>query len=688
MQRHRSICSAFESIVAEFFLVSTHAKQSKIASNPNFCGTMTRGTKPSLDDNMLKRALAEAHLPALLVTLAQLTGDTSLLREVWKPSYAPYSDGRTGGLAAPLQADIRSLASELILSRRSPSGWPQPKMSQEQLHSMIEFVAGATISERYLPLLREELGIPKDVEQESGLATTGPCEPAEKLKVVVIGAGMSGLLAGIQLKQAAIDFQIIERNPEVGGTWFENTYPGCRVDSQNHIYCYSFAPNHDWPQHFSTQDKLLSYFRDAVDRFALREHIQLETSVESAVFDEEACKWHVRAKRANGGEFELTADAIISAVGQLNMPKIPEIEGRDSFGGSQFHSARWCREVDLRGKRVAVVGTGASAFQIIPIVAAQCSHLDVFQRSAPWFMPTPDYHMDVGEGQKWLLKNLPFYANWYRFWLFWTISEGVMPALKRDPEWKASDGSINAAHQKIQLALTAQMKAQLGDRVDLIEKVVPKFPFGGKRTLRDPGQWIETLKRPNVDLISHGIARITPRGVVTQDGIEHPADVIIYGTGFHASRFLEPMKIFGRDGVELTQHWAGDAKAYLGMTIPAFPNFFCLYGPNTNLVAQGSIVFISECSMRYIIGALKLLLETGAQALEPRQSVFDAYNTKVDAANEVMAWGLPDVTNWYKSQSGRVSQNWPFALFDYWDATRAPDPDDFLFLKKGRRSAG
>ncbi len=313
--------------------------------------------------------------------------------------------------------------------------------------------------------------------------------------------------------------------------------------------------------------------------------------------------------------------------------------------------------------------------------------MSVFQRTAPWVSPTPDYHTEVGEGQQWLFKNLPFYANWYRFWLFWTMAEGVMPALKVDPDWDAQDGSISASNQRIRNALIEQMRIQVGSRTDLLEKIIPKSPFGGKRTLRDNGLWIETLKRPNVDLITDKIARITPHAVVTEDGREHPTDVIIYGTGFQASRFLEPTTIYGRGEIELNEMWNGDPAAYLGMTVPGFPNFFCVFGPNTNLVAQGSIIFFSECSVRYIVECLDLLRTRRASAMEPKQDVHDAFNARVDAENHAMAWGMEGVTNWYKSESGRVSQNWPFPLLDYWTLTRHPNPQDFVFSSPGRSSA-
>jgi 4-hydroxyacetophenone monooxygenase len=641
-------------------------------------------------DDALDAALKDAHLPALAVTLAHLTGDEGFLKAEWRPRYIPYTDNRMGGLSLPAQDQLRAMARRALREHGigQKGGAKLAPLSTAKLQTLMNFVAGAEVPERYLPLMLDELGLGENGELQTPFAVKTSAAAAAGLRVVVVGAGMSGILAAIQLKQAGIGFTLIERNADVGGTWYENIYPGCRVDSQNHIYSYSFIANHDWPQHFSTQGVLLAYFKDCVDKFGLHDHLRLNTAVEKAVFDSTTQKWQVHTKDADGKRTIITADAVITAVGQLNKPKIPDYPGRDNFRGPQFHSARWRKDVSLRGKRVAIVGTGASSYQFAPAVAREAAHLTVYQRSAPWMAPTPDYHFDVGEGQKWLLHHLPGYASWYRFWLFWTITDGVYEAVKVDPAFNGNGQSISAANQTIRETLTAYLKAQIGERTDLIDKVVPKYPFGSKRTLRDCGEWIPMLKRDNAELVTEKITAITQDCIITADGREHPTDVIIYGTGFHASRFLEPLQIVGPKGAELTAQWAGDARAYLGMTVPDYPNFFCIYGPNTNLVVNGSIVFFSECSMRYILGCLELLAEKGAATMAPRKDVFDRYNARVDAGNARMAWGQAGVSNWYKNDSGRVTQNWPFPLVEYWEATRAPNPDDFIFQGSRGGKAG
>jgi 4-hydroxyacetophenone monooxygenase len=628
----------------------------------------------------LDAALADAHLPALAAALVHLTGDTSLVgRDRW-PMYDPFGEVKSGGYSEAVQADLRARAKTAIEAHLA--GKPlAPIPSQAVVRQMMDFVAGAEIPERYAPFLMEELKMTGEDAKRPDWTSPKLRAAAPHLPVVIIGAGMSGLLAGIRLQQAGVPFTIVEKNADVGGTWFENSYPDCRVDNPSHLYSYSFEPNHEWPNHYSPQPVLLAYFQRIADKHGLRKHIRFETEVEACVFDEARALWRVRVKD-RAGEAEIVAKAVISAVGQLNQPRLPDVPGVGEFEGPAFHSARWRHDVDLTGKRVAVIGTGASAFQFAPEIAKIAERLTIFQRTPPWLAPTADYHDPVTPAERWLLEHVPFYEKWYRFYLFWLLTDGVYEAVKADPDWTGGPGAVGPANAMLREALAYAISAQAADRPDLLPHLVPAYPFGGKRALRDDGRWIAALKRPNVELVTEPIARITKSGIETEDGTARDFDAIIYGTGFTASQFLKTFKVTGRGGRELHEAWDGDARAYLGMTTPGFPNFFILYGPNTNIVVNGSIIFFSECSVRYVIGCLKLLAETGAPTLEVRQDVHDAFNAKVDAANALMAWGAPQVNSWYKNAKGRVSQNWPFPLVDYWTATLAPNPADFVLGAK------
>jgi len=631
------------------------------------------------DDAAIARALAEAHLPSLLVTLVHLTGDTRFIERDAPLVFEFFGDGQ-GGIPPAEAATIRAAALDAIRGSRDAGGrLPEPP-DIGTVRRMMDFIAGQPIPERYVPFLMEELALTAEDTKARDWLQGVPPEARAGFHVVVVGAGMSGLLAAIRLQQAGIPYTVVEKNDDVGGTWCENTYPGCRVDTPNHLYSYAFEPNHDWPQHYSTQQVLLDYFRGVADRHGLRPHIRFGTEVVEAAWDDARADWSVQVRGPDGRSETLRANAVVTAVGQLNRPRLPDIPGRERFRGPSFHSGHWDHGVDLAGKRVAVIGTGASAFQFVPEIAPVVRDMVVFQRSAPWLGPTPNYHEDVPEGMKWLLRHVPFYEKWYRFWLFWMMTDGILPAVTADPEWKGSERAVSPENDVLRQMLTLYMQGQVKDDPALREAVVPDYPPGGKRMLRDNGVWLAALQRGNVTLRTEPIREITERGVVTADGVEHEADVLIYGTGFHASRFLAPMKVAGRDGLALDDWWGGDARAYLGITVPGFPNLFCMYGPNTNIVVNGSIIFFSECEIRYIMGCIGLLLSRGRRAMDVRPEVHDAFNRRVDAGNARMAWGAPQVSSWYKNAKGRVSQNWPFALVDYWQATLAPDPEDFELI--------
>jgi 4-hydroxyacetophenone monooxygenase len=496
----------------------------------------------------------------------------------------------------------------------------------------------------------------------------------------VVGAGMSGLLAAHRLRQAGIEVVVFEKNSDVGGTWLENTYPGCRVDVASHLFCYSFAQRADWPHHFSDQPELLAYFQRFAADSGVRSFIRFATTVESMEFDDDTATWQVHTVDGRGEPDFESFDAVINATGQLNRPKYPDISGRDSFAGPSFHSARWDHDVDLAGKRVAVIGTGASAAQFIPIIAEDAAEVLVFQRTPNWLAPTLDYHDAVPDGHRWLLDHVPYYSQWYRFWLFWRYAEGILPAVKVDPEWTDGGQSVSAANQELRMLLGMYIGLCFGDRPDLLPKVMPEYPPAAKRIIRDNGIWATTLKRDNVQLITDPIAAIEPSGVRTEDGAAHDVDVIVYATGFQASRFLTPMRVTGRKGVDLHEQWDGNARAYLGIVVPNFPNFFMLYGPNTNIVVNGSIIYFSECEVHYVMQCLHHILSNDVRAIDCRHDVHDRYNERIDDGNKMMAWGASTVNSWYKNDSGRVAQNWPFSLLEFWQQTRDIGVDDYEFL--------
>lgn len=628
----------------------------------------------------LEEVLKDAHLPALLTAMVHMTGDTSWLRPEWAPVYNPL-DRTDIGVPPEVQDEARKAAASAIRAHLGGKPLQMPGTDTATLRRQMDFVSGAPIPEEYVDFLLDELSLAGKSTKDPQFDQPQLKAAARKLKVLVIGAGMTGLLAGIRLSQAGVPFEIVDKNADVGGTWFENTYPGCRVDNSNHMYSYSFEPNHAWPQHFSPQPVLLQYFQGIAKKYDLRKHIRFETLVEVVAWDDARSVWRATLRGPDGKTEVIEANAVITAVGQLNRPRMPDIEGVGTFEGPAFHSAEWRHDVDLRGKRVGVIGTGASAYQFVPEIAPDVAQLTVFQRSPPWGLPVPHYHDNVPDNMKWVLEHVPYFDKWYRFYLFWSTTEGFLPMVKSDPTWNGGPGAVSPENAMFREQVIESYRAQMTVRPELLDKVIPNYPIGGKRAVLDNGVWLAALQRDNVELVTEKIARITPKGIVTADGVEHEYDVLIYSTGFQASNFLAYLKVKGRGGRDLHETWGGDAKAYLGMTVPGFPNFFITYGPNTNIVVNGSIIFFSECSIRYIVASLKLLAETGVRAMEPKQAVHDDFNRRVDEANAGWAWGSPHVSSWYKNSFGRVSQNWPFGLIDYWRATLAPNPDDFVLEK-------
>jgi len=628
------------------------------------------------DDAFIANALESASIPTIMMSMVHCTGSTDILHSAVRPQKAIMGEVQ-GGMSADDKAAIRADALDVLRAYRDRGCTLPPPPSPATVHEMMSFMVGEDVPADYVPMMMEELALDGVDAREIDWDAHIPARVRQQFRVIVIGAGMSGILAAIRLEEAGIPYVVIEKNARVGGTWFENTYPGCRVDIANHFYCYSFEPNHDWSQFFAEQKELLAYFEQCTAKYGIREHIRFASEVVSAGYDESSHRWHVRVRSTDGSEETLTANVVISAVGQLNRPRIPDFKGLASFRGVAFHSAEWRHDQPLDGRRVASVGSGASALQLVPEVARRAERLIVFQRSPAWMLPNPAYHREVSDGMKWLLRHVPYYGRWYRFLLFWPGSDGLLPSLIIDPDWRHPDRSINELNETMRIFFTDYMKSQVGDDPELLEKVVPSYPPFGKRMLQDNGSWLGALKRDNVELVTDGITEITSDGIVTSDGILYPVDVIIFATGFHANKFLWPMEIIGRGGISLRELWGETPRAYLGMTVPRFPNLFCLYGPGTNLAHAGSIIFHSECQVRYIMGCIKVLLEQGLSTMDCKQEVHDAFNDRLEHALSTMVWSHPGVDSWYKNSAGQVTTTSPWRLLDYWRWTKKPDLADY-----------
>ncbi len=650
------------------------------------------GSEPITDDDdAIARFLEDVSVPTLLMSLVHLSGDAGVLDELPAP-VGNYLNEVQGFMSDEDRATVRARAVGLIAAYRDGGCVLPPPPDADTVRRMMRHLVAEEVPDEYVPMLLEELELDGvDSRAVAGdRAVPGPgADPGAGsgspggLHVAVIGAGMSGILTGIRLLQAGHSCTILEKNPGVGGTWFENRYPGCRVDVGNHAYCYSFARNDGWSEFFSRQPELQDYFERCAREYGVLDHVRCSTEVVSANWDDSANRWvlTVRGPGAGGTPVteELQADVVVSAVGQLNRPAVPDLPGRDGFIGVQAHTAAWPDDLDVTGRRVVVVGTGASAFQLVPAIAGVAAHVTVVQRSAPWMFPNPHYHEAVPEGVRWALRHLPAYARWYRFLLFWPACDGGLPAMRVDPDWPHQDRSVSEINDAAREVFTQWIVDQITDDPELRDAVVPDYVCLGKRTLQDDGTWLATLQRDDVTLRPGAVDSVTATGVVLDDGREVDADVLVWATGFHANRYLWPMEIVGRNGVRLAEQWGDDPQAYLGITVPNFPNLFCIYGPGTNLAHGGSLVFHSECQVRYVLGCLAELSVRGG-SVEVRADVARDYDERLQAELAGMVWSHPSIRHsWYRNPAGTIRVLSPWRLVDYWNWTRSPDPDDFVW---------
>lgn len=477
------------------------------------------------------------------------------------------------------------------------------------------------------------------------------------LKVAIIGSGFGGLGMGYSLKKAGIeDFAIFEKADDLGGTWRENTYPGCGCDVPSHLYSFSFERRYPWAWRYARQSEILAYQHHVADKYDLTRHIRYRMQATEMTFDEMRGLWTLTF--ADGTTVEATT--VISAVGQLHQPAYPNIPGRERYAGKTFHSATWDHDYDLSGKTVAVIGTGASAVQFVPEIAKQVGRLHLFQRSPGWTFPKVEKQFSRLE--RWLLQKQPLIHDLDRLRIFMAC-ELLAAAYNGNKPLASLVTSISKLQAWWQVRDPALRK-----------KLRPDFEIGCKRILLT-NAWLPTLARPNVDVIDDAIQEITETGVRTADGQLREVDAIVYGTGFKATQFLTPMRVSGLSGKDLHQTWGHGAEAYYGMAVSGFPNFFMLYGPNTN-VGSGSIIFMLECQQRYIAQLLKAQADQGWEVADVRLDAQIAYSEEVQQRSEGTSYS-GDCQSWYKTAEGRNTNNWVGSMREFARRTRSPNLADY-----------
>jgi len=631
------------------------------------------------DDAAIASALKDVSVPALMCSLVHVTGDPSWIRGRVKPRLALAFDVQSG-IPVEEQEEIRAAALPVIAAYRD--GGCQPKeLPQELLQEMMAFLGLRPVEGTLAGLFFDDL----QFEGGDVGAVTWRDEIPERVRdaspVVVIGCGMGGILAGIRLKQAGLPFTIIEKNAGPGGTWWENRYPGARVDVGSHQYCYSFEPGDHWSEFYCQHGELRDYFTDILNKYGLGPYCRFDTAVTAMTWDEGSSNWEVKVASAGGAEETLEARFVISAVGSLNIPRMPAIPGMETFEGPSFHSARWPEDLDITGKRFALIGAGASGFQIAPTIAPEVGQLTVFQRTAQWIIYNPIYHTAVPDGDRWALRHLPFYGRWYRFIMtFPGISAGVEPYRIQPSHDDPTSHSVNPGHAQRADLLLAWMRSMIEGRPDLEPKVIPDYPAMGKRVLLDNGSYLRCLQRPNVELVRTGIDRIVADGVVTSDGTHYPADIICYATGFRHNDFLASFDVHGRGGVSLRDRWGDEPTAYLGITVPDFPNLFCVYGPGTNLAHGAGLFYHSEFQVHYAMDAIHQTLTTGAAACEVTPEAHGRYVADYQSEIDQLVWSHPSIRHsHYKNPAGRVFTLSPWPIDEYWSMTRQVETDDYVF---------
>jgi 4-hydroxyacetophenone monooxygenase len=623
-------------------------------------------------DATIEEAVQFADPMVLRGLLHQLTGDEAVAATRTAPVEFLFLEIQTVTDPDDL-ALLHRRAAELLKSLRDQDADEVSVGPRERLRRSLGLASGIELDDCEAEMWEEQTGLDPWAR---GLAweSKPAAERLEEFKVIVIGAGMGGLNAAVLLQQAGLSFTVLEKNPEVGGTWYENRYPGARVDNPSRTYSHVFGADFDWASMFSVQPENERYFNWVADRFAVRDSIEFDTEVDSIEWLEQEGEWEVRAT-GPAGERILRANGVISAVGFLSRANLPEIEGAEEFEGRAFHTSRWPADLDISGKRVAVIGSGCSGYQLVPTIVEDAERTYLFQRTPNWTFGVEGYLSDHPEQATWLDRNLPFHTNFSRFRISWLFGpESLRAAYEVDPSFEDEHGR-SPHNKRLREQQVAFIEGKLASRPELLEKMTPVAPPLSSRPVICDADYnvLDALVRDDAELVDTGIARITREGIETGDGRQIPLDVIVFATGFKASDFLWPMSIRGREGVRLEELWEKDGpRAYLGTMLPGFPNFFMVYGPNTNPYAGGAPVDFEELVTRFALECFRGLIEGEKKTVDVTEDAYWRYNDELDRWEEFKVYMDPRTRSYFHNEHGRSPANGPIDMRRIWSWLRSP----------------
>jgi 4-hydroxyacetophenone monooxygenase len=620
----------------------------------------------------LAEGIEIANIPCLLMLLYQMTGEEKWLEAPYRPKFLRgIGDNDDGGLTEDLQLEIRAAALAAIIEWKNGKSLAIAEPSANTLVRMLGVAMAEEIPEEYADFTAAQLGQAPFLPQHK-------VDVPANFSVIIIGAGIGGVCAAVSLQKAGIPYTLFEKNADVGGTWFDNSYPGCGVDTPNNLYSYSFAA-HDWSCYFAMQDELKTYLERVATDYEVRSNMRFETTVESTSYDEKNQCWEVSVTSGESKVEIHTAKFVISAVGVFNPPVYPDIPGLSGFTGECWHSARWPKGASIKGKRVAVIGNGASAMQLCPEIQNQVKSMAIFAKSKAWVAPHPQFRAKIPGPIRYLLSEVPLYRNWYRVRLGWTFNDRSFKTLVKDPAWSKPDVSVNRSNDGQRKFFTEYMLAELGSKAeDLAPLLVPDYPPYGKRMLLDNG-WMKMLaENPKVELVPQRLTKVEGDRLYGSDGAVYEADVIVLATGFDVTQMLNTFEMRGRGGLSVRDAWQDDEpRAYLGTTVRNFPNLFTLYGPNLQPGHGGSMFLTLEMQVRYAVDLISQMAERGFGEFECREAVESEYNERLDEAMEMMVWSHPKVETYAKNANGRCVAFIPYRNVDFYDRTKAAQLEDF-----------